>query len=72
MQNEERVQQVYYSQFCPHAGGEVDIHSTIVYPADIIPDTPPRITQRSCNRYLSCNLVDKSACPMAVTILAEM
>ena len=71
MQNEDRIRKATYSQFCPHARGEVRIHSVIVYPADIIPETPPRITQRSCNQYLVCNLLDKTFCPMAVTQFVE-
>lgn len=71
MQKEDRIRQTTYSQFCPHARGEVRIHSTLVYPADIIPETPPRITRRSCSQYMACNLLDKTFCPMAVTQYAE-
>ncbi len=47
---------------CPHVGSEVALEAQVIYPADIMPDQPPRITAHRCSHALHCNLVDKPHC----------
>lgn len=56
-------------RFCPHVQHEVCILSRVVHPADPLPDGPPRITKRECDSYAECTLHDKTACPVAVTLI---
>jgi hypothetical protein len=53
-------------RFCAHAKTEVTLKSKLIFPADIMPDQPPRITSRQCSHYFDCNLLDKDACSYAV------
>lgn len=62
----DRLSQVKVKRFCAHANCEVVIKTTYIYPADIMPETAPRINQRSCSHYFTCSLQDKSACTFAI------
>jgi len=66
METDERVQQDQQSYTCVHAGGEVQIKSTVVYPARPFGSIPPRLVRRECDHLVDCHLLDKSACPMGV------
>ena len=61
-----RVSQTRLQRYCSHANCEVEIETVYVYPADILPDTAPRMNQRTCSHYLDCNLQDKSACILVI------
>ena len=54
-------------KFCTHANCRVTISSTLSFPAEIIPDSPPRIMARNCSHYLDCSLQDKSACTFKIS-----
>ncbi len=66
MIDRDRVAQTQVEHFCSHANCDVKLKTSYIYPADIMPDTPPRIYQRSCSHYFICSLQDKSACVYAV------
>jgi len=66
---QEREYQKTVLNFCPHVQREVRILSRLVYPAEQLPDGPPRITHRVCDSFGECSLQDKSACPAGVTLI---
>ena len=49
-------------EHCDHVGHEVSIEAEVVYPAEHLPDQPPRVQARRCSNALECNLIDKSTC----------
>ncbi|MBN1304894.1 MAG: hypothetical protein JXA13_10705 [Anaerolineales bacterium] len=54
--------EVTKTEYCDHVGHEIDIEAEVVYPAEHLPDQPPRIQAHRCSNALECNLIDKSAC----------
>jgi hypothetical protein len=61
-----RVRQEVVQKYCSHANCTVEIESILVYPAEILPETSPRMNQRTCTHYLMCNLQDKTACTTVI------
>ncbi len=57
-----RTWQVNKIQYCEHAGHEIALENEVVYPAEHLPDQPPRILARRCSNAIECNLMDKAAC----------
>ena len=53
--------------YCHHVGAEVDLQAELVYPAEWLPDQPPRILVHRCSRGVACNLEGKPACIWAGT-----
>lgn len=66
MFNKNRVTKELITKYCSHANCDVEIETIFVYPADIIPDTSPRMNQRTCTHYFECNLHDKTACTTVI------
>lgn len=66
MSHQDRVSKTEVTHYCSHANCDVVLKSTYIFPSDIMPETPPRINQRSCSHYFTCSLQDKSACVYAV------
>ena len=54
-------------QNCEHAGGDVSLDAQVLYPDDMIPDTPPRIVAHRCSRGLECGLMEEASCVWAGT-----
>ncbi len=52
---------------CDRVGEEVELQARVVYPADFLPDQPPRILAHRCSKGLDCNLMDTPACVWAGT-----
>lgn len=67
MQAIPRISQKSETFVCAHAGEQVQVSSTVVYPIGLLSSSPPRITKRTCDHLVACHLADKTACPMAVT-----
>ena len=61
-----RVSKQVVKQYCSHANCDVEIETIFVHPADIFPETAPRMNQRTCSHFLDCNLQDKSACTTVI------
>ena len=66
MSGKNRISKSKTKRYCAHANCEVVLKTTYIYPSDIMPETAPRINQRSCSHYFACTLQDKSACTFAV------
>lgn len=63
----EKIWKVEKIQYCERAGCEVEIQDEVVYPADILPDQPPRILARRCSHAVECNMTEKAACSLCGT-----
>lgn len=66
MLGKKRTSEKVSHRYCAHAKSEITLKTKIIFPADIMPDQPPRITSRQCSHYFDCNLLDKEACTYAV------
>jgi hypothetical protein len=54
-------------QFCDQAGCDVVLEAEVVYPAEFLPDQPPRTLSKRCSRGLECNMWDHMTCIWAGT-----
>jgi hypothetical protein len=57
-----RTWQVKKIQYCEHVGHEIALEHEVVYPAEHLPDQPPRIIARRCSSAVECNMMDGAAC----------
>jgi len=62
-----RTWQVIKVQYCHHIQDEIDMEADVVYPAEWLPDQPPRILAHRCSRGVACNLMGKPSCIWAGT-----
>lgn len=53
---------------CDRVRQEVILEARVVYPAEIMPDQPPRVLAHRCSLGMRCNLFDKPACAWAGTL----
>jgi hypothetical protein len=58
----ERTWQVSKIKYCEHVGHEIALENEVVYPAEFLPDQPPRIIARRCSNAIECNMMDPTAC----------
>jgi len=63
----EKIWKVEKSKYCERVGREVQIEDQVAYPAEILPDQPPRVLARRCSNAIECNLTDKAACSLCGT-----
>jgi hypothetical protein len=50
-----RIWQVQMMKYCEHAGREIAFEKEVAYPADHLPDQPPRILASRCSNAIECN-----------------
>ena len=48
--------------YCHHVGKEVGLEAEVIYPADWLPDQPPRIVAHRCSEGIVCNLDGRASC----------
>jgi hypothetical protein len=53
---------------CERIGESVTLECKLVYPAEHLPDQPPRVLARRCSMSIECNAIDKPACVWAGTL----
>ncbi len=53
--------------YCHHVGKEVGLEAEVIYPADWLPDQPPRIVAHRCSEGIVCNLDGRASCLWAGT-----
>jgi len=59
----ERIWQVKKLKYCMHIGREIALENELVYPADFLPDQPPRILASRCSNAVECNMMfEKPVC----------
>ncbi len=54
--------------YCDRVADEVTLEAKVIYPAEIMPDSPPRVLAHRCSLGLACNQLDKPACAWAGTL----
>ena len=54
-------------KYCEHVGHEISIENAVVFPADHLPDQPPRIVAHRCSSAVECNLMEQPACALCGT-----
>ena len=54
-------------QYCHHIGQEVSLEAQVVYPAEWLPDQPPRTQAHRCSHGMACNLDGRPSCIWAGT-----
>lgn len=63
----EKTWEVVKVRYCDHVKEEVGLEAQVVYPADWLPDQPPRIIGHRCSEALMCNLDGRASCVWAGT-----
>ncbi|RPI87016.1 MAG: hypothetical protein EHM41_06485 [Chloroflexi bacterium] len=53
--------------FCDRVHAEVGLEAQVVYPAENLPDQPPRILAHRCSRSCECNMESRPSCKWAGT-----
>lgn len=56
------------SERCEQVGEVVALEAKVVYPADILPDQPPRVLGHRCSMGMVCNQFDRPTCQWAGTL----
>ena len=54
--------QVSKIRYCEHVGHEIALETEVVYPAEHLPDQPPRVIARRCSNAMECNKIDRMTC----------
>jgi hypothetical protein len=54
-------------QYCERVECQVALEAELIYPAEMMPDQPPRVTAHRCSLGMVCNLFDKPTCCWAGT-----
>jgi hypothetical protein len=49
-------------KYCEHVGHEIALETELVYPAEFLPDQPPRVVAQRCSNGLACNAMEKPGC----------
>ncbi|MBN1665508.1 MAG: hypothetical protein JW862_00405 [Anaerolineales bacterium] len=62
-----REWQVIKVRHCHHVDKEVGLEAQVVFPADWLPDQPPRIIAHRCSDALMCNQDGRASCIWAGT-----
>ena len=56
------------TNFCEHVNLDVTLEALIIYPADLLPDQPARVTGHRCSHGLECNQFAQPTCIWAGTL----
>lgn len=48
--------------YCEKAEQEVALEVKVVYPAEFLPEQPPRVLAHRCSAALDCNMLDRPSC----------
>jgi len=59
--------QIEKIKFCEHVGHEIALEARVVYPAEHLPEQPPRILARRCSNAVVCNQLNQAACKLCGT-----
>ena len=57
-----RTWQIEKIKYCENVGHEIALEAEVVYPAEEMPDQPPRIVAHRCSNATACNMMEKTAC----------
>jgi hypothetical protein len=57
-----KVWQKVKTQYCDRVGCEVSLEAEAIYPADPLPDQPPRLVAHRCSNAADCMLLPQANC----------
>ncbi len=57
-----RTWQVSKIKYCEYVGHEVALEDEVVYPAEYLPDQPPRVLASRCSNATICNQLERPVC----------
>ena len=63
----EKKWQTQKTCYCERVGREIRLEAQVVYPAEHLPEQPPRIVAHRCSNGIECNRIDKMVCDYAGT-----
>lgn len=63
----EKNWEVIRVRYCHHVDQQVGLEAEVVYPAEFMPDQPPRVYAHRCSHAFSCNLDGRPSCMWAGT-----
>jgi len=49
-------------KYCELVGHEVALEDEVIYPAEHLPDQPPRVNAHRCSNAMICNQMDTPGC----------
>ncbi|MGD8759811.1 MAG: hypothetical protein PVJ07_06125 [Anaerolineales bacterium] len=55
-------------RMCEHVREEASLEAKLAFPAEVLPDQPPRVLAHRCSHEATCQLGDKTACQWASLI----
>jgi hypothetical protein len=58
----QKMWQTQTTCYCERVGQEINLETQVVYPAELLPDQPPRILAHRCSNAIECNKLDKMVC----------
>ncbi|MFZ5809134.1 MAG: hypothetical protein ACOY16_07620 [Chloroflexota bacterium] len=58
----QKTWEIYKMRYCTHAGCEVYLEAEVIYPAEWLPDTPPRVNAHRCSHAMLCNFDERASC----------
>jgi len=53
--------------YCDRVRQEVALNTEVVYPAEWLPEQPPRVLGHRCSRAVRCNLFNTPVCAWSAT-----
>lgn len=53
--------------YCDHVNEEVGLEARVIYPAEWLPEQPPRVVAHRCSHGLQCNREGRPSCVWAGT-----
>jgi hypothetical protein len=49
-------------RYCDHVGSKVALEAETVYPAEHLPEQPPRVMAQRCSHAIRCMIMNKPSC----------
>lgn len=59
--------QISKTSYCERVGHEITLETEVAYPAEHLPDQPPRVIAHRCSNALECNKIEKMTCAFCGT-----
>ena len=53
--------------YCEGVGREIRLETQVVFPAEHLPEQPPRVIAHRCSNAIECNQMDRMVCEYAGT-----
>jgi hypothetical protein len=63
----EKSWEIVKVHYCHHVKEEVGLEAQVVYPAEWMPDQPPRVFAHRCSKAIMCNQDGRPSCIWAGT-----